>query len=71
MEEKISGLEDKIEELNHHIRENVKSKHKRTNNKTQLKCTRTLEHHKNPWTISIEEGEEIVDSAQKIFSTIL
>lgn len=74
IEERISGIKDKTEEMDASVKENVKSKNKTKTNKlkTQAKHIQGIwDIMKRPKSrkIEIKKGEETQVKAQKIFLT--
>ena len=55
MEEQISGIEDKIEEIDTRLKENLKSKNPRHKHSGNLGH---FDRKKKLWIIEVEEGEE-------------
>lgn len=65
MEERVSGVKDKVEEMDITGKENVRP----TNNQV-TKYLGNLEYNKNnPWKMGIEKGEEVQVKGTKVFLT--
>lgn len=65
MEERVSGVKDKVEEMDITGKENV-----RPTNNQGTKYLGNLEYNKNnPWKMGIEKGEEVQVEGTKVFLT--